>query len=320
MEPEVKGTKYWVEKALKSAGSTKLDVMGFIKATGFPIDTEVANKFYVQLRHNDYIYLGEYEIEFFGYKGPLKKQKDKIMDMLNSEPYASEKGTSWHVYDNEKYSEFFESIVSKSNRTTYPPIQTGRGHGKDLHVLISPRIYKHLCMKADTTRGYQIIDYMVKVEELVATMLDYVRVLGIHENKVAVKKKDSEISDLKLMIINMEQKVEERFQKAEEERKRAKEERKRAEEERKRAEEERKRAEEERKRAEEERKRAEEERKRAEERFNELIGIPKDRYNHLVILKDDDAEDDDPPYYILRTQEKSINSRIKTLKKTWNVR
>jgi len=316
----LKTTKYYIEKAIKMYPK-KLDMSEFIEYTNFPINLEIANSFYTQMKYDIPIYLGKYEIEFLGYEGELKKQKENIIDKLKSSLYLKEKNISWWIYDNNKYKEFIESLTTDSIKQVYPPLKNGKGTGRINHIIIMPRIYKHLCMSVETKKSYQIRDYLFYLEELVKCMIEYSKKFNDMTSKIIVSEKQCKIDNLLLEIKETniilkenEKKAEERFQ--------------------------------------EERKKADEERKKADDRFNRLLGVaedtkeevlekiselaetrldltnvvhdrvstkrvPNNRYEYLVILKD--ADDLSMPYYVLRTQRKSVSRRITSIQKDYNV-
>ena len=166
-----KTTKQYVVKALK-AYPQKLDMKEFVAYTNFPINSEIIDSFYTQMHDDIPIYLNDYAIEFFGYSGELKKQKDLILDTLKTPLYAQEKGVSWWIYDKEEYEKFLSGL-DDSMKKVYPPLKTGKGSGRATYVLIMPFLYEHLCMSVTTVNGYQIRTHYINMKKLVRAMMAY---------------------------------------------------------------------------------------------------------------------------------------------------
>jgi hypothetical protein len=206
----LKPTKDYVVKALE-AYPQKLNMVKFINYTNFPIDEEIANSFYTQMKFGIPIYLGKYEIEFFGYKGPLKKKKEKIRNALQNK-FVELEGTAWWSYDNKKYGKFIESLTGGSKKKAYPALKTGRGQGTLEHILILPQLYKHLLVMANTAKAFQIREYLFQIEHLVRCMVDYNKNLDRYESSLAVQQKEDKIDQLLLEMQENEKKADSRFE------------------------------------------------------------------------------------------------------------
>ena len=209
----LKPTKHYAEKALK-AYPRKLDMKEFINYTEFPIDQEIASSFYTQMKFGIPIYLGKYEIEFFGYSGKLRKAKYQIIEALKKN-FADLKNTAWWIYDNKEYEKFFVSVTTDTKKKAYPALETGRGHGKEEHILILPQLYKHLLVMAGTKKAFQIREYLFQIEHLVYCMMDYYKNFNRHEAKVVVRQKDCKIDQLLIEVKEERKKADEERKKAE---------------------------------------------------------------------------------------------------------
>jgi phage anti-repressor protein len=198
---KIQSPEYYVEKALQT--SKKLDLFEFIEASEFPIDREIAKSFFTQMKMEIPIYLGKYEIEFFGYKGALFKQKEKVMKLLKKE-YAEENGNTWLVYDGKKYVEFLDSLSGDANENIYPAVKKGRGYSETKHVLIYPEIYQELLMMASTDKSRQIRRYLVQLNCLVKCMSDYKKT---YESQLVVNRKDDKIGQLMIEMKEQSAKI-----------------------------------------------------------------------------------------------------------------
>jgi hypothetical protein len=166
----LKPTKDYVVKALK-AYPQKLNMVEFINYTNFPIDQEIANSFYTQMKFGIPIYLGKYEIEFFGYKGKLGQSKGKIRKSLEDN-FSELEGTAWWSYDNKKYEKYLGSL-GETKKKAYPSLKTGRGQGTLEHILILPQLYENLLLRVVTNKASRIRLHYINMRSLVLAMVEY---------------------------------------------------------------------------------------------------------------------------------------------------
>ena len=305
--------KQILEKSIKSGINMKFT--DFIKFNAINLNESYVDTFFHNLQSDIPIYMSEQMIEYFGYKGTPKVQKESL-NYLISENFLDYKNELYYVYDNKKYVEFrkekeeilktLESGVKKIDELY--PLKTGKNMSKVKHILVSPKLFKEMLMLCNTEKGKQVRRYYLDIVDVMELYIQY-------QNKLTINTLEQKLdyTNVQLTITNT-QLIDER------------------------------------KGAAEERKCAAEERKKSDERFNKLLDIaedskeeilekiveleesrtdlsnvvndrvstkrvPTDKYNYLVILKD--TADDEVPYYILRTQEKSVNARIALLKKKY---
>lgn len=157
----------YIQLALNSSPYEELDLKSFIVQTKFPINVQLADSFYAQMKNDIPIYLGKYEIEFFGYKGPLKKQKEKIMRALKNN-FLNEKGISWWEYSNKEYGQFI-----KTNAHSIYPKPTTFNSNRTKHVLITPYVFEHLLLLSNTTKSYKTRDMYINLRKLIYLYLQY---------------------------------------------------------------------------------------------------------------------------------------------------
>ena len=207
-------TEYYAEKAIVKY-PTKLNMQEFIEHTEFPIDHEIANSFYTQMKFGIPIYLGKYEIEFFGYKGTLRTSKGQILDSLNNN-FADIRGTAWWIYDNKEYEEFLVSVISDTRKKVYPKLSSFSSKATTLkHILILPQLYKHLIVMANTAKSFQIREYLFQIEHLVSCMMCYYKKFDKCKSNLVVSQKDCKIDQLLIEVKDERKKADEERKKAE---------------------------------------------------------------------------------------------------------
>jgi hypothetical protein len=272
----------------------------FIKFNAINLNESYVDTFFHNLQSDIPIYMSEQMIEYFGYKGPKSNQIEYIKKIINDN-FLEYKNELYFEYDNKQYIEFRkekEEILWSENSDHNDldklyPLKTGKSK-KTKHILITPKLFKRLLMLCNTEKGKQVRRYYLDIVDIMELYIQY-------QNKLTITSLEQKLdyTNIQLTITNT-QLIEER-------------------------------------------KCAAEERKKSDERFNKLLDIaeetketvdelhtdlgnvvndrvatkrvPKDKYNYLVILKD--TADEEVPYYILRTQEKSVNARITSLKKKY---
>jgi Skp family chaperone for outer membrane proteins len=342
--------KEWLTKAIDYCKGSIMDIRQFANAIDHPICHETFDMFYMSLKDGYPVYLSKDVIEWFGYSGILKRQKQNIMEILRANYIQN---VDWFEYSQSIYTKMYSDMnamhgqpcienkvaVSKEyidvfTKTTEPYLLPPPGNAnKNNHIIINAKIFKKVVMRSDSPKAETIRNYYVNLEEIMYKYTDYIDEMRMSAGLGLLEKLDQ----LNLTMV-------ENNKKADAERKQAEEERKKADEYRKKSRANRKKVNEERKQAEEERRQAEakheEERKQAEDRFNQLMNrtahvqdtldttnvvltrvaeehVPKthvhpSKYEVLIILRDPD--DEEVPYYVIRTQQVSANERVRKIK------
>jgi hypothetical protein len=325
--------KQILEKSIKSGINMKFT--DFIKFNSIDLNESYVDTFFHNLQSDIPIYMSENMIEYFGYKGSPKVQKELLNRLIN-ENFLEYKNELYFDYDNKTYVEFrkekeeilktLESGVKKIDELY--PLKTGKNMSKVKHILITPKLFKEMLMLCNTEKGKQVRRYYLDIVDVMELYVQF-------QNKLTITTLEQKLdyTNVQLTITNKE---------LIEERKCAVEERKKADEERKKAEE----------RFQEAQKKADEERKKADERFNKLLGVaedtkeevlekigelaetrldlsnvvhdrvstkrvPANKISYFVILKD--ADDEKVPYYVLRAQRQSVSRKITEMQKDYNV-
>ena len=331
-------TRDMVTKSINSGINMKFTE--FITFNDIKLENFIVDKFFHNIRDDLAIYMSDELIEYFGYSGNIKEQKKSLNELINNN-FSEHKNEFYWIYTNKDYSKFLKERILLINNfegeyspsKLYPEIDKSNGKAKTKHLIIMPEMFKEMLMLCNTDKGKQIRKYYIKMIDALHLYIEY-------QNKMELKTVYEKLDKITLDMI--------------EERRQATEERIKAEAERIKAED---RHQESQRKADEERIKSDIERKESDIRFRALLGfaeeakveaqdakteviekieelveintdlsnVIKDRvstkrvsekeHTYVVILKDD--SDLEVPYYVLRTQLKSINSRIKELKKKY---
>jgi hypothetical protein len=184
-----------------------LTLLEYIETTEFPIDMDVFRE--VGTIDNDQvlILLSERLVRFIGFEGTLSRQKSKIVSLLKA---RFRQDRDFHIYSRTEYKERYlalverqaaavqsiepqslatSSRVSASSRVAAssrlpvvpqvpavhvalpsPRKRTPRGYK---YVLLAPKVFKLMCMIANTPNTARIRTYFAQMEELSVRYLRY---------------------------------------------------------------------------------------------------------------------------------------------------
>ena len=233
----------WLSRAISATKDPlkvgrMLTLNEFITHTEFKVDEYSMNKFYYNLDNEIPIYADKSVIEWFGFKGLYKLQKQKIKNLLKNN-FAEYENIYWFDYSNEEYKDYYNqnSLVSNeipkiysvdlmrstesnpSNLDIYPNPNEFNGHGmsKSKHLIIHPMIFKHIVLMADTQKSMEIRDYYITLEDLIKKYTQY------QAESVKIKNKSLEqiIQDNHILINRIDNRLEEEKQISTDERKKA---------------------------------------------------------------------------------------------------
>lgn len=118
-------------------------------------------------------------IEVFGYKGPIKKQKEQILNLIGK--YAI------HIahFSNDEYTNFTGHLRRARNNNSslpsstpdlssyYPEITKAQLKSRPKHVLIMPDDLKKLWLVVNTENGNRIREYVIALEKLIKLYMAY---------------------------------------------------------------------------------------------------------------------------------------------------
>jgi phage anti-repressor protein len=303
-----KCSKNWLKEALAviqpTDGRQMLTLKEFVTATDFAVDKWSMDKFFHNIKDEVPIYMDQPTIEWFGYGGLYKVQKDQITKLLKNN-FAEYENKLWFEYSNKDYVKFYEEnpmtstnvIENKSNDISenaekdenaeentdseeivgpaYPNPTDFKGKNKTKHMVVHPTVFKHIVLMAKTKKASEIRDYYITIEELIKKYSHY-------------QVEQLRVSNFSLVYKLDQMRIE-----------------------------------------------AAEERKLQDIRFNKLFGasekmdskldkvmtnyveldnLPVGDAPQVIIMRDKDAEPGESNLYVIRCQSRDLNARIKKLR------
>lgn len=177
-----------VKKAL-DASTSLLDIFKFIKVTEFELDPIMTNWFWQVMVNNQCSHLTTLVLEWFGYEGEERTQKQLFLRMLkrNNIPFRELKSSDKEV-------EMYPSIKEEMSLL---PHKGAVALSKWL--VMEPNDIKMAMLRLNTKNADAIKRYYIKMEELVRLYAQYTTLFQQREKESMSK----EIFDLKLMMEDM---------------------------------------------------------------------------------------------------------------------
>jgi len=270
----------------------------FVSFNDINLNEIMVDKIFHNIRNDMPIYIDESMIEYFGYSGIMKKQRERLRDLIESN-FTEYQNKLWYSYNNKEYVSFcektqssLESDQSDSKKTTqdniqdnildqhtvYPPAPTGRGTSTTKHLLVMPKLFKEMLMLCQTDKGKQVRRYYID-------MMDVMELYIRFQNQVQIKSLNGQLADIKLMLSNSEKKREAEFNKLMGV-------------------------------ATETKTTLDETNQNIQRILPERVRISKvpTIKNHVFVILKDTSDTEGFPYYVLRRQEHSINNAIQKVK------
>jgi hypothetical protein len=287
----------WLNKALAATRDPlkigrMLTTQEFIECVDFKVDKFSMDKFYINMDNEVPVYVDNSIIKWFGYKGNLKKQKEKIKSILQKN-FSEYENKYWFNYSNKEYSTFYsenptplhrglENNEKNTDETTfqpeiYPNPTEFKGKNKTKHMIVHPVIFKHVVLMADTQKSMEIRDYYITLEEVIKKYSKYQFEASQTKNQSLMQL----MEDNKIMTHKIYNKLEE---------------------------------------SEDSRQKSEEStikfRKKLDTVLPQRVDIEESNPEcpQVFILRDLDAEIGEPNLYAMRCQTKSYNSQLRALK------
>jgi phage anti-repressor protein len=181
----------YVERALALSTSC-LTVTEFVRVAEFPIDQLYVDRFWSSIEDGRWLYLSTELINWMGYKGILKKQKERCMLLLESN---FEIDNDYIILNNKEYSE----SLSRDSDTKMPKLDMSNGKNNTKHILVTPNTFREMAIYANTKRSKQIGKYYIAVEKL---LKDYTK----YQNQYQLAIRDKNTA---LQLADMESKMQE---------------------------------------------------------------------------------------------------------------
>ncbi len=156
----------YIEKAL-TVSTEMLTVTEFIKATDFPIDMFMIDRFWHTMEEDKLIYVDDELIRWMGYNAnSTLDRKKNFMKLLTND------NDSFFVKSTKEYSNYLASL-SPERVSQYPPVPTTKGKVNAKHLLLTPKCLKSAVLKLNTKKGDRIREYFVSMEHLLKLYTTY---------------------------------------------------------------------------------------------------------------------------------------------------
>lgn len=215
----------YIKKALAVSEFSSLTLEQYIYCTKYPVDKFMVDNFFHHLDKNINIYVTPSFLEYFGYSGETRKQKEVFLGTLKNN---FESGSDYWILNNDEYKNFYDQVsknISKkidANRINpedpahdAPSIDTevetikspkfpdpfdyiGKvGKGKTKHVILTVPCFKEFLMILTTSKAKQVRKFYLMLEELIN---DYAKYQALWLQTDAAKKDariDALIKDLR---------------------------------------------------------------------------------------------------------------------------
>ena len=199
-----------LEKSINSGINMKFT--DFIKFNKIDIDEMYVDKLFHNLQNKLPIYMNDKMIDYLGYAGDLKKQKEKLNNILSSKNFSKYNGQLYFKYEAKEYiafrSEKSESMKPPAGDFTNDelyPLDDGKNASKTIHLLIMPRLFKEILMLCNTDKGKQVRSFYLN-------MVDVFELYTKYQNKLIVTTLEQKLDKMSLTLVESNQKAEERFQ------------------------------------------------------------------------------------------------------------
>jgi Mor family transcriptional regulator len=188
-----------IAKALVASSDKKLNVQEYVDSSGFKIDKLMFNEFWQVVAKKQGTHVGTLMLNWLGYEGTNKTQKQKFTDYLKRQAIPFEELSS-----SDERVRLFPSMLKEIKEITTNNIERVK------FLLMNSRDFKKAIMKLSTKKGNDIREYYLNVEELLQEYVEYehrfVRKRE-EEAKVVIKQKDDKIDELLRKVDDQNRKI-----------------------------------------------------------------------------------------------------------------
>jgi len=185
-----------IARALVASPDKKLTVREYVDSSGFKIDKLMFNEFWQVVAKKQGTHVGTLMLNWLGYEGTNKTQKQKFTDYLKRQAIPFEELSS-----SDERVRLFPSMLKEIKEITTNNIERVK------FLLMNSRDFKKAIMKLSTKKGNDIREYYLNVEELLQEYVEYEHRFEIRkreeEAKVVIKQKDDKIDELKRLMEEM---------------------------------------------------------------------------------------------------------------------
>jgi phage anti-repressor protein len=145
--------------------SKLLDITDLLYIINYDLNKLYIDKFWNNIESEDWIYLDEELINWFGYK-ELLKGKEKIVKFLKNEFEIED---DYKILNNEEYI----NSIENNNSFNSPAAGELKYGPATKHILIKSDCFKNICMLVGTIKSKEIQKYFIEVEKIFKFYLKY---------------------------------------------------------------------------------------------------------------------------------------------------
>ena len=157
-----------IERALARSRIVLLTLKEFMDAAGLKADNYVFDKFYSSIKEDIPIYLDNTLIQWCGYAGDLKIQKQNLIELMKKY------NIKYMEYTNDEYEEFLSSQPTiQNNETLYPAVDRSNGKGRTKHIMLMPKEFRMTAMRLPTKKGEQVCLNYLDLEQIIHLYIKY---------------------------------------------------------------------------------------------------------------------------------------------------
>lgn len=173
-------------KALAHPSSTPLDIIKFVEVTEFKLNMVMFDYFWQVMVGNTGTHIGTSILEWFGYEGEFKKQRQNFLSMLKNNAISFKELTQKDE-EIELYPTIKREIASLPSNVQ---------HSKFL--IMEPDDIKMAIMQLKTKNGHIIRQYYIDLEKLMKMYVEYTLYFNERESRREITNLQQMMEELKL--------------------------------------------------------------------------------------------------------------------------
>jgi hypothetical protein len=167
-------------------GHCLLDICKFIKVTEFKLNMVMFDYFWQVMVGNTGLHLGASVLEWFGYEGEYKKQRENFIKMIkrNEIPFKE-------LTQKDKEIELYPTIQNE-----IAALPSNVQHSKFL--IMEPKYIKMAIMQLKTKNGHIIRQYYIDLEELMKLYVEYTLCFNKRKAECEITSLEAAMADMRL--------------------------------------------------------------------------------------------------------------------------
>jgi hypothetical protein len=162
MYQQIEPMRQIISSGVSTKQHTLLTIYEFIEMMEFDIDGHMVDMCFLNLRDDMPIYIDTNMIEWMGYKGTIKTQKQLLVDLLERN---FKKDIDYQIYNNNGYKQWLDENVSECS-IKYPEPYKGAAARRGKHIIMPSPTFKKVLMMLNTSKASRIREYYINMERL----------------------------------------------------------------------------------------------------------------------------------------------------------